>query len=60
MCRAMLRLRKPSRRQGHIIWLLVSAFIDAWVARGAPPVFFALFFVVWLVGYLVLVRVRGW
>ncbi len=53
----MPRLRKPTRRGAHIIWLIVSAGVALWFTRGvAIPLFLALFFVVWLCGYSVLVR----
>ena len=53
----MLRLRKPTRRTVHTVWLVVSAVIALVVTHGvALPLFIALFFVVWLLGYGVLAR----
>jgi hypothetical protein len=52
-------LRKPSRRQAHIAWLIVAAALALFVTRGAvPAVFLAAFFVLWLIGYWILVSVR--
>jgi hypothetical protein len=56
----MLRLRKPTRRQAHILWLVASAVIALLVTHGvALPLFIGLFFVVWLFGYGVLSRLFG-
>jgi hypothetical protein len=53
----MLRLRRPTPRTVHIVWLIVSAGVALFVTRGAVlPVFLALFFVVWLLGYWILFR----
>ena len=53
----MSRPHKPTHRQLHIGWLIAAAVIAAWFTRGtAIPLFLGLFFVVWLVGYLVLAR----
>jgi hypothetical protein len=54
----MLRLRKPTRRTVHIVWLAVSALIALVFTRGvAIPLFVGLFFVVWLLGYTILARI---
>jgi len=56
----MLRLRKPTRRTAHILWLVASAVIALLVTHGvALPLFIGLFFVVWLLGYGVLARLYG-
>jgi len=53
----MRRLRKPTRRTVHIVWLVVSALVALVFTRGvALPLFVGLFFVVWLLGYTILVR----
>jgi hypothetical protein len=53
----MLRLRKPTRREVHIVWLIVAAAVALFVTRGAvPAVFLAAFLLLWLVGYWLLVR----
>jgi hypothetical protein len=53
----MLRLRRPTPRTVHILWLIVSAGVALFVTRGAVlAVFLGLFFVVWLVGYWILFR----
>jgi uncharacterized iron-regulated membrane protein len=52
-----LRLRRPTRRTAHTVWLAVSAMIALVFTRGvALPLFLGLFFVVWLLGYGVLIR----
>ncbi len=53
----MLRQRKPSRRRVHIVWLIVAAAIALVFTHGvAVPLFLGLYFIVWLLGYGVLVR----
>ena len=52
----MRRLRRPTRRQVHLLWLIAATVVAAWLAHGAIPVFMGLFVVVWLFGYLVLER----
>ena len=53
----MFHLRKPSRRTVHLAWLLIAALLAALISHGAFLVLFlGLFFVIWVVGYGVLVR----
>jgi hypothetical protein len=53
----MLKLRKPTRRTVHIAWLIISAVVAIVAVRGAtPPVTIFVFFVVWLLGYWIIVR----
>jgi hypothetical protein len=50
-------LKKPTARHVHIAWLVVSAVLAAYVTRGALLVLFlGLFFVIWIVGFGVIVR----
>jgi hypothetical protein len=52
-----LRLRKPTRAQAHVAWLLFSALVAFAVTHAAAlPLFLLVFFVVWICGYGVLVR----
>ena len=54
----MLRLRKPTRRTAHIVWLIVSAVVAVVLTRGTVmAAFVAVYFVVWLLGYWALARV---
>ncbi len=47
-------MKKPTRRAAHIGWLVAAALIAALLARRAVPAIFpALFFVVWLLGFVV-------
>jgi hypothetical protein len=51
------RLRKPTPRQLHIAWVVVSALVALLFTRGvAMPVFALIFFALWLVGFGVLHR----
>jgi hypothetical protein len=51
------RVRRPTRAQAHVAWLLVSALIAfAFTRAAALPLFLVVFFAVWLCGYGVLVR----
>jgi hypothetical protein len=53
----MLKPRRPTSRTVHIAWLIVSAVVAAVAARGAVlPVFISVFFLVWLLGYWIIVR----
>jgi hypothetical protein len=46
----MPRSRKP-RRRVYIWWIVVSALVTLVFAHGVPlPVFFGLYFIVWLIG----------
>lgn len=52
-----LRLGKPTRRQVHAGWVVVSALLAFALTRGiAVPVFVLVFFALWLVGFGVLAR----
>jgi len=54
----MFKLRKPTRRSAHTLWLIVSAVVAVALTRGTVAVvFLAVYFVVWLLGYLTLMRV---
>ena len=54
----MFRLRKPTRRSAHTLWLIVSAAVAVALTRGTVmAAFVAVYFVVWLLGYLTLARV---
>jgi len=54
---AGLRIRKPTRAQAHVAWLLVSALVAfAFTRAAALPLFLVVFFAVWLCGYGVLAR----
>jgi hypothetical protein len=57
-----LKLRFPTRRTVHILWLIVAAVVALVFTRGTLPiVFLGVFFVVWLVGFGVLTRAyRRW
>jgi len=53
----MFRLRTPTRRTAHILWLIVSAVVALALTRGTVvAVFVAVYFVVWLLGYSTLMR----
>ena len=53
----MLRLRTPTHRQVHILWLIVAAVVAAWFTRGTVlSLFLALFLIVWLLGYLIIAK----
>lgn len=57
MRQAMFRLRKPRRREVHIVWLIAAAVMALIITRGAvPAIFLAAYFVLWLIGYWALVR----
>ena len=52
-----LRLRKPTRREAHIGWLLICGVLAFVLTRaGAMPVFLLVFLAVWACGYGVLAR----
>jgi hypothetical protein len=52
------RLTKPTRRQAHVGWLVVSALVAFALTRAiALPLFLLVFFALWLCGYWVLVRI---
>ena len=54
----MFRLRKPTRRTAHIVWLIVSAVVAVVLTRNMVAAeFVAVYFVVWLLGYWALARV---
>jgi hypothetical protein len=51
------RLRKPTRREVHIGWLLFSVVLAFALTRAvAMPLFLLVFLAVWAVGYGVLAR----
>lgn len=51
------RLGRPTRRQAHVVWLVISLAIAFALTHGvAIPLFLAVFFVLWLAGFAVLVR----
>jgi hypothetical protein len=51
------RFGKPTRRQVHVGWVVVSAAVAFAFTRGiAVPVFLLVFFALWLAGFGVLVR----
>jgi hypothetical protein len=51
------RLRKPTPRQLHVAWVVVSALTALVFTRGvAMPVFVLVFFALWLAGFGVLHR----
>jgi hypothetical protein len=51
------RLRKPTPRQLHVAWVVVSALVALVFTRGvAMPVFVLVFFSVWLAGFGLLHR----
>ncbi len=52
-----LRLRRPTRSQAHVGWLLFSALLAfAFTRAVAMPLFLIVFFALWLCGYGVLAR----
>ena len=52
-----LRLRKPTRREAHIGWLLVCVVLAFALTRAvAMPLFLLVFVAVWACGYGVLAR----
>ena len=56
----MFRLRKPTRRTAHIVWLIVSAVVAVVLTRNMVAAeFVAVYFVVWLLGYWALARAIG-
>jgi hypothetical protein len=53
-----VRLRKPTRREAHVGWLIASAVVAFAFTRGiAVPVFLLVFVVLWLSGFGVLGRI---
>ena len=51
------RLRRPTRREAHIGWLLFSVILAFVVTRAvAMPLFLLVFLAVWACGYGVLAR----
>lgn len=51
------RLRRPTRREAHVGWLVVSILVAFACTRAvAMPLFLFVFFVVWIGGYGVLSR----
>jgi hypothetical protein len=51
------RLRKPTRREVHVGWLIASALVAFAFTRGiALPVFLLVFLALWLSGFGVLAR----
>ena len=52
-----LRLRWPTRREAHVLWLVASLFVALLLTRAvALPLFFLVFFALWAAGYGVLAR----
>jgi len=52
-----LRLRKPTRREAHIGWLVICVVLAFVFTRAvAMPLFLLVFVVVWACGYGVLAR----
>ncbi len=52
-----LRLRKPTRREAHIGWLLICVVLAFALTRAvALPLFLLVFVAVWACGYGVLAR----
>jgi hypothetical protein len=52
-----LRLRKPTRREAHVGWLLVCIVLAFALTRAvAMPLFLLVFVAVWACGYGVLAR----
>jgi hypothetical protein len=52
-----LRLRRPTRGQAHVAWLLVSALVAfAFTRSVALPLFLLVFLALWICGYGVLSR----
>ncbi len=52
-----LRLKRPTRAQAHLAWLLVSALVAFVFTRAvALPLFLLVFLAVWICGYGVLAR----
>ena len=51
------RLRKPTRREVHVGWLIASVLLAFALTRGiALPVFLVVFLALWLSGFGVLAR----
>lgn len=51
------RLRRPTRRQVHVAWLVFSVLVAFALTRGiAVPVFLLVFIVLWLAGFGALLR----
>ena len=49
---------KPSERHAHLAWLIVAAFVALFVTRtGLFIITLGVFFVLWLVGFGVLVHI---
>jgi len=54
---AGLRLRRPTRREAHVAWLVVSLVVAFALTRAvALPLFLLVFFALWLSGFGVLAR----
>ena len=52
-----LHLKRPTRAQAHVGWLLISALVAfAFTRAVALPLFLVVFFALWLCGYGVLAR----